>query len=201
MIIVVVLVALSAAAFGPTLLTRALAARRRRVEARRRDVSVPLLHDPGRERRAERKALQLLRSVVDGADFELYERFGFLRVRAPGGGRSYLIYPHLPIVSYDPQTYRPISEFCVEFPDQAETAYGERLPDADDALAKWMSLRGDERGLLAGANMHAAGRQVELSRLRRDLQRLRDWERRELRAAGGVRPSATSRARGRGATA
>ena len=31
------------------------------------------------------------------------------------------------------------------------------LPDSDDVLAKWMALRGDERGLIAEANLHLPG--------------------------------------------
>ena len=33
----------------------------------------------------------------------------------------------------------------------------QRLPDADDVLAKWMALRGDERELISAANMHLPG--------------------------------------------
>jgi hypothetical protein len=61
---------------------------------------------------------------------------------------------------------------------------GPRLPDADDVLAKWIALRADERGLIADANMHLPGRQLDPSQVRRDLRMLRDWlGRRAARAA------------------
>ena len=44
-----------------------------------------------------------------------------------------------------------------------------------------MSLHGDERGLIAGANMHLPGRQVDPGQVRRDLRRLREWESRSDR--------------------
>lgn len=194
-ILVAILAVLAVAAFGPSLLERLAAARRRFRDAGRREAGRPLRYDPGRERRAERRARELMRSVAGPDEAEMYERLGFLRVRGRGG-RGYLLYPHRPIVSYDPETYEPLSEHCVEFPDRAEPAYGERLPDADDVLAKWMSLHGDERGLIGSANTHAAGRQLDPARLRRDLRRLRAWERRSrlspepARALAGGRDAA-----------
>jgi hypothetical protein len=44
-------------------------------------------------------------------------------------------------------------------------------------LAKWMALTADERRLIADANMHLPGRQVDPGRVRRDLLRLTRWER------------------------
>ena len=55
------------------------------------------------------------------------------------------------------------------------------LPDSDDVLAKWMALTGDERRLIANANMHLIGRQVDPKQVRRDLWRLAQWERQRLR--------------------
>ena len=40
-----------------------------------------------------------------------------------------------------------------------------------------LALVGDERGLIAGANMHLPGRQIDPDRIRRDLRRLSAWER------------------------
>ena len=40
-----------------------------------------------------------------------------------------------------------------------------------------MALSADERRLIADANMHLPGRQVDPERVRRDLQRLARWER------------------------
>ena len=59
---------------------------------------------------------------------------------------------------------------------------GSRLPDSAEVLAKWMALTGDEHGLLADANMHLPGRQLDPGRVRRDLWRLAEWQRRRRRS-------------------
>jgi hypothetical protein len=147
-------------------------------------------YDPGRERRAEQKARELLKSCVNEEEWEMYRDLGFIRVwgratRAPvapdeqidGAAYAYLVYPHKPIVAFLPQTSRLLNEYCVEFPD-LERPYGSaRLPASDDVLAKWMALTGDERRLIGTANMHLPGRQVDPRQVRRDLWRLREWER------------------------
>jgi hypothetical protein len=186
LVLLVMLAALAVVGFGPTVLEalRGLVARR---PARRRVRGEPA-YDPGRERRAERKARELLRAAVGTDDFEMYESLGFLRVAGRGrdgrpSGYGYLIYPHRPIVAYDAESGELLSEYCVGFPDRGETAYGARLPDADDVLAKWMSLHGDEHKLIADANMHLPGRQVDPDQVRRDLLRLREWEARRIRVA------------------
>ncbi len=158
-------------------------------------------YDPGRERRAEQRARSLLRSCVNEEEWEMYRDLGFLRVwghlpDGPGpGGRAahgapyaYLVYPHKPVVAYLPQTRELLSEHCVEFPDETRPYGSARLPDSDDVLAKWMALTGDERRLIATANMHLPGRQVDPKHVRRDLWRLSEWERARLardRRSGG----------------
>jgi hypothetical protein len=142
-------------------------------------------YDPGRERRAEQRARELLRSCVDARDWAMYRDLGFLRVwgglgeRAPAAGASYayLIYPHRPIVAYVPQTGALLNEYCVAFPDHTRPYGSARLPDSDDVLAKWMALTADERRLIEEANMHLPGRQIDPERIRRDLLRLASWER------------------------
>jgi hypothetical protein len=175
---------------------RALLRRRRRPKARRRHVRL----DPGSERRAERRARALLKSVVNGDEWEMYRDLGFIRVLGEGpeqgSGRpptyGYLIYPHKPIVAYLPGSNSLLSEYCVEFPDLGESLYGPKLPDSDDVLAKWMMIKADEHRLIGDANMHLPGRQVDPQRVRRDLWRLAEWERsRERgRAAAGATGSA-----------
>jgi hypothetical protein len=144
-------------------------------------------HDPGRERRAEQKARLLLESCVNEEEWAMYRDLGFIRVWGKAGAEgieyAYLIYPHKPIVSYLPQTGVLLNEYCVDFPDQDREFGSSRLPDSDDVLAKWMALTGDERGLIANANMHLPGRQVDTKQLRRDLWRLGQWERRRLDGA------------------
>jgi hypothetical protein len=146
-------------------------------------------YDPGRELRAEQRARDLLRSCVNEEEWDMYCELGFLRV----GGRleeqscAYLVYAHLPIVAYEPDSGRLIGEYCVEFPDVTRPYGSVRLPDADDVLAKWMALVSDERSLIERSNMHLPGRQVELAQVRRDLVRLSRWERERLK----VPPRAT----------
>ena len=56
-----------------------------------------------------------------------------------------------------------------------------RLPASDDVLAKWMALTSDEDRVIRRANMHLVGRQHDPARVRRDLWRLAEWERRRRR--------------------
>jgi hypothetical protein len=146
-------------------------------------------YDPGRERRAESRARELLRSCVNEEDWAMYRDLGFVRVW--GGGvdardadgiapYAYLIYPHKPIVAYVPQTGRLLNEYCVEFPDRERPYGSSRLPPSDDVLAKWLGLTGDERSLIASANLHLAGRQHDPDAVRADLAALSRWERARL---------------------
>ena len=172
--------------------------------ARRRRIATPG-YDPGRERRAEQRARELLRSCVNEEEWAMYRDLGFIRVWgalahgperattdaiAAGAPYAYLVYPHKPVVAYMPQTRQLLNEYCVAFPDESRPYGSARLPDSDDVLAKWMALTGDERRLIATANMHLPGRQVDPRQIRRDLWRLAEWERRRLR--DGSRQSAGS---------
>jgi hypothetical protein len=159
----------------------------RRALVRRRVAARPLVEvgreDPGRELRAEQRARRLLRSCVNQEEWAMYRDLGFLRVlgteslSATGGAScAYLLYPHLPIVAYLPQTGALLGEYCVAFPDHTRPYGSPRLPDSDDVLAKWLALTADERGFIAGANMHLPGRQIASRRLRQDLVRLARWE-------------------------
>jgi hypothetical protein len=182
-------------------------ARGRRLWALRRSAAAPAGYDPGRERRAELRARALLRSCIDERDWAMYRDLGFLRVwgaqgeraRGRGGHASYayLIYPHKPLVAYVPQTGALLNEYCVAFPDLSRPYGSSRLPDSDDMLAKWMALTADERRLIADANMHLPGRQVDPARVRRDLVRLARWEReRAVHAARGPGPAGSVDPRG-----
>ena len=157
-------------------------ARRR---ARRARVPGGFDYDPGRERRAEQRARALLKSCVNEEEWAMYRDLGFIRVWGKGGADgveyAYLVYPHKPVVAYLPQTGVLLNEYCVEFPDETRPYGSARLPDSDDVLAKWMALTGDERRLIASANMHLVGRQVDPKQVRRDLWRLAQWERHRLR--------------------
>ena len=195
----------AAVLLAPTIarLGRDLNDRRVRAQARRRARATHTdFGDPGRERRAEQRARELLRSCVNDEEWSMYRDLGFIRVYGKLAARrpvfqdvisaseqpeppvpdvtpqyAYLIYPHKPIVAYVPQTRRLLSEYCVEFPDLTGAISQTRLPDSDDVLAKWMALTGDERRLIRNANMHLPGRQVDPGRVRRDLWRLAEWER------------------------
>jgi hypothetical protein len=104
---------------------------------------------------------------------------------------AYLIYPHRPIVAYVPETGALLSEYCVAFPDHSRPYGSARLPASDDVLAKWMALTADERRLIADANMHLPGRQIDPDMVRRDLLRLSRWEReRRSHAASDIKRAA-----------
>jgi hypothetical protein len=149
------------------------------------------LYDPGRERRAEQRARELLRSCVNEEEWAMYRDLGFIRVGGrharrdadprPGPAYAYLVYPHKPIVAYIPATGRLLSEYCVEFPDLTGEGGRARLPASDDVLAKWMALTSSESRVIRRANMHLVGRQLDPARVRRDLWRLGEWERRRHR--------------------
>ena len=156
----------------------------------RRKRAPQLDFDPGRERRAEHRARELLRSCVNEEEWAMYRELGFIRVwgsgseagrEHPGAEYAYLIYPHRPIVAYLAQTGRLLGEYCVTFPDETRPYGSSRLPDSDDVLAKWMALTGDEHRLVSTANMHLPGRQIDPSQVRRDLWRLSRWERARMR--------------------
>jgi hypothetical protein len=177
------------------------AARWRKRRASRRAIAPALdvpLYDPGRERRAEQRARELLRSCVNAEEWAMYRDLGFIRVvgryarRASDGGAespyAYLIYPHKPIVAYVPGSGKLLSEYCVEFPDLGAGSGRTRLPASDDVLAKWMALTSDEGRVIRRANMHLVGRQLDPARLRRDLWRLGEWERRRSGAAPAAGP-------------
>jgi hypothetical protein len=149
--------------------------------------------DPGRERRAEQRARELLRSCVNEEEWAMYRDLGFIRVwgRGNGGGApyAYVIYPHKPVVAFLPQTRELLNEYCVEFPDESRPYGSALLPESDDVLAKWMALTGDEERLVREANLHMPGRQVDPRAVRRDLWRLSEWERkREEEREYAVRP-------------
>jgi hypothetical protein len=184
----VVLVALLSELTLPRVSKAAVRMRLRRAALRRAAMNTD--YDPGRERRAELRARALLRSCIEAHDWAMYRDLGFLRVW--GGQRTaalpyaYLIYPHRPIVAYLPETGALLSEYCVAFPDGSKPYGSARLPDSDDVLAKWMALNGNERRLIADANMHLPGRQIDPDMVRRDLLRLSRWERERGGAAVSV---------------
>lgn len=195
MLLALLALAIVAAALAAPIALRSFEHRPLQWPRLRRRAEMRDIGDPGRERRAEQRARELLRSCVNDEEWSMYRDLGFIRVagrmsrkglraaaanrdEAPGEPRyAYLIYPHKPIVAFVPKTGRLLSEYCVEFPDLSGAISQSRLPDSDDVLAKWMALTGDEERLIRNANMHLPGRQVDPSRVRRDLWRLSEWER------------------------
>ena len=146
---------------------------------------------------AERRSLELLRSVVNPDEWEMFRELGFICVTGrraaarPPRGRTgppryrYLIYPHLPgggaaapLDGAGARVLRPV-------PRPAWRRRAPLLPEGDDVLAKWMTLRADEDRLLSYANVAGAGCQVPLSRIERDLKRLERW--RPARGGGSER--------------
>jgi hypothetical protein len=216
MLLALLVLALMAAILAAPLLARTVAGRRQALSRRRRvPRPAPVSYDPGRERRAEQRARQLLRSCVNDEEWTMYRDLGFIRVAGkhrPSGRRAgdassgapssgapgteprpaeapyaYLVYPHKPILAYVPATSQLLSEYCVEFPDITGGG-ATRLPASDDVLAKWMALTSDENRVIGRANMHLVGRQLDPARVRRDLWRLSEWERRRgTRGSVGIR--------------
>jgi hypothetical protein len=169
----------SASSFSPGQRGADTGVLRRRPERARRLHPPGQPYDPDREHRAECKARDLLLSVVGEDAYAMYLALGFIRVHGgdgPESGYGYLIYPHRPVIAFDEGSGELLNEYCVGFPDTSDPAAGSRLPDSDDVLAKWIALHGDERRLIADANMNLPGRQVDPGQVRRDLRRLSVWE-------------------------
>jgi hypothetical protein len=194
MLLALLVLALLAAALIAPMIVRASVARRARAREHAKDrAERHAMRDPGRERRAEQRARELLRSCVNAEEWAMYRDLGFIRFagkharreidRSSAGGPAYayLIYAHKPIVAFVPDSGQLLSEYCVEFPDLTGSGGRQRLPASDDVLAKWMALTSDEDRVIKRANMHLVGRQLDPARIRRDLWRLAEWERRRQR--------------------
>jgi hypothetical protein len=122
---------------------------------------------------AEQRARELLGATAGPKALAMYDQLGFLSIEREGYG--YLLYPHRPVVAYDAETRELLNEYCVLFREDAGRRRGRRLPDADDVLAKWLALRGDERKLIGTANMDPPGRQLDPAMVKRDLVALAAW--------------------------
>ena len=189
MVVALLVLGVSAFVLSLPLLARGAVKTASRINATRtarRNGALAVAHDPGRERRAEQRARELLRSCVNEEEWAMYRDLGFIRVEGRRTNASgpppyaYLIYPHKPVMAYVPASGRLLSEYCVDFPDLGFHGPRGRLPASDDVLAKWMALTGDERRVIGLANLHLPGRQVDPKHVRRDLWRLAQWERARL---------------------
>jgi len=134
---------------------------------------------------AERRSLDLLRSVVNPDEWEMFTDLGFICVtgrRFRRDGREalpryrYLIYPYLPLVALLPRSMAPVREYCIQFPEVELAGPDGLLPTGDDLLAKWMTVRADEDRLVAFANVCNVGCQIPLNQIERDLRRLARWQ-------------------------
>ena len=149
-------------------------------------------HDPGRERRAEQRARPLLKSCVNEEEWAMYRDLGLHPASgAAAGRRRTSSTPTLDLPAQAdrrlPAADRRAAQRVLRRVPRRDTPVRQRaLPDSDDVLAKWMALTGDEHRLIANANMHLPGRQVDPKQVRRDLWRLGQWERRRL--GGEPRP-------------
>jgi hypothetical protein len=204
MLLALLALSLIALVLAAPLIVKAIERRRatgrpRRVRGGEGGIEQLSLYDPGRERRAEGRARELLRSCVNEEEWSMYRDLGFIRVAGRharresdknGPAYAYLVYPHKPIVAYVPKSGQLLSEYCVEFPDLTGGGGRHRLPASDDVLAKWMALTSDEDRVIRRANLHLVGRQHDPARVRRDLWRLAEWERRR-----GSRPEIQQKSR------
>ena len=190
--VIALVMALGGLAMAMTRPARAARGRRRADPALPEWVSEP----PLSREAAERRSLDLLRSVVNADEWEMFTDLGFICVagrrpgRAPDGPPRYryLIYPHLPVVALLPRSMAPVREYCVQFPDRSSPGGTTLLPAGDDVLAKWMTLRADEDRLLAYANIAGAGCQVPLGTVERDITRLERWHARRRAQNGSPDP-------------
>ena len=164
-------------------------------------------YDPGRERRAEQRARQLLQSCVNEEEWAMYRDLGFIRVwgghgagaaprrasattRAPARPYAYLVYPHKPIVAYLPADARAAQRVLRRVP-RRDAALRQLAPARLRRRAREVDGAHRRRAApIATANMHLPGRQVDPKQVRRDLWRLSQWERERLRrtprSPGGV---------------
>ena len=92
-ILLIVIAVLAAIGFGPAAIVRVRALRHRRPTT-----PPPPAYDPGRERRAETRARELLQAVVSETDYAMYMELGFIAMEGEAG-YGYLLYPHRPIVA------------------------------------------------------------------------------------------------------
>lgn len=148
-------------------------------------------------RRAEATARELLRTCLDDDGWAMYRDLGFVRIwggggrpPAPSGRRptagvayAYLVSPHRPHVVYLPQTSTLLGECRVEL---AGVDPDEPLVATDDVLAHWMALTQDEHGVVASSHIAFPGTELSRRAVRRDLWRLREWERERTERALGV---------------
>lgn len=156
-----------------------------RPRARRRRTPDWAHEAPVSREEAERRSLELLQSVVNPEEWEMFTDLGFICVtgrRFRRDGREalpryrYLIYPHLPLVALLPRSMAPVREYCIQFPEVELEGLDGLLPTGDDVLAKWMTVRADEDRLVAFANVCNAGCQVPLNQIERDLRRFARWQ-------------------------
>jgi hypothetical protein len=160
-------------------------------------------------RRAEATARELLRTCLDEEAWAMYRDLGFVRVwgrggrapapsgrrPAPGVAYAYLVYPHRPHVVFLPQTSTLLGECRVQL---AGLDPEEPLVASDDVLAHWMALTQDEHGVVASARIGFPGTELSRRTVRRDLWRMREWERERTERALALRPGRLEQpARGR----
>ena len=201
MLLALLVLAVVAVVLAAPVAIRACARRIEAARAARRPAEErPLDYDPGRERRAEQRARQLLRSCVNDEEWGMYRDLGFIRVAgspAPAAARraaratiapsdtAAVRLPPLPAQADRGLRARrraPAQRVLRGVP-RPRPADGSRLPASDDVLAKWMALTSDESRVIGQANMHLVGRQLDPARVRRDLWRLSEWERRRAGSA------------------
>jgi hypothetical protein len=159
-----------------------------------------------RRREQERTARELLRTCLDDETWAMYRDLGFVRVwgtagrapapsgrrPAPGVAYAYLVYPHRPYVVYLPQTTTLMGECRVELAGLSADA---PLAPSDDVLAHWMALTQDEAGVVAAARIFTPGHEISRRAVRRDLWRLREWERERAERMAAVFRTAPARRR------
>ncbi len=126
--------------------------------------------DPGRERRAEQRARELLQSCVNDEEWAMYRDLGFLRVwgaladgpgqpgrAAEGAPYAYLDLPAQADRRLPAADARAAQRVLRRVPGRDAPLRLGALPDSDDVLAKWMALTGDEQRLITTREHAPAG--------------------------------------------
>ena len=126
-------------------------------------------YDPGRERRAEQRARELLCSCVNEEEWAMYGDLGFIRVHGRLGtgeeaAYAYLVYPHKPIARLRARQRQAPERVLRGVPGLTGPPGRSRLPASDGRAGQWMALTSDEGRVIRRANMHLLGRQLDPAR-------------------------------------
>ena len=146
-------------------------------------------YDPGRERRAEQRAKELLKSCVNEEEWEMYRDLGLIRVwgaenldkELRGVPYAYLDLPAQADRGLPAADRPPAQRVLRRVPGRVQAVRqlaAARTPTTSSPSG-WRS-RATNAASSPRANMHLPGRQVDPKQIQRDIWRLGRWERERL---------------------